>query len=41
MSYSFRNLIAITVMAAIGISVLKMTAGFVPFEGYKSLVGNL
>lgn len=35
------NLVAITLLAVAGILALKMTAGFVPFDGYRDLIGQV
>ena len=35
------NALAITVMAVVGIAILKATAPFVPFEGYRNLIGGI
>lgn len=33
------NALAVTLMAVFGIVVLKWSAAFVPFQGYRDLVG--
>lgn len=35
------NLAAVTLMAIVGIIALKMTAGMVPFQGYRDLIGQV
>lgn len=35
------NLVTITLLAVAGILALKMTAGFVPFNGYRDLIGQV
>ena len=35
------NALAVTIMAVLGIVVLKWSAAFVPFQGYKDLVGSV
>jgi hypothetical protein len=35
------NIAAVTLMAVFGILALKMTAGMVPFQGYRDLIGQV
>lgn len=35
------NIAAVTIMAVVGIIVLKTTAGMVPFQGYRDLIGQV
>lgn len=35
------NVITITLVAVAGILALKLTAGYVPFNGYRELIGQV
>jgi hypothetical protein len=35
------NAVAVTLMAVVGIVALKWSAAFVPFQGYRDLVGSV
>lgn len=41
MPFSLRNLLMVTVLAAVGFYILKATAGFVPVAPYKTFVSTI